>query len=111
MPNTETQTDQELRIPPGPERSLQRIEDGGAVTQVSANGSPSSPDEMQQEIERTRQRMSHTLDLIEDRLVRQKEDLWAKATMQGFRRRISSEPWRSLAIAFAVGYIVAAIRD
>jgi hypothetical protein len=78
---------------------------------AAGNGRPSSPEEMRAEIEATRIRMSSTLDDIEDRLVRQKRDLWAKATFQGFRRKVSSEPWRSLAIAFVAGYIVAAIRD
>jgi ElaB/YqjD/DUF883 family membrane-anchored ribosome-binding protein len=78
---------------------------------ATGNGRPSSLEEMRAEIEATRIRMSSTLDDIEDRLVRQKRDLWAKATFQGFRRKVSSEPWRSLAIAFVAGYIVAAIRD
>ncbi|NIP80001.1 MAG: hypothetical protein GWM90_12570, partial [Gemmatimonadetes bacterium] len=44
-------------------------------------------------------------------LERKKDDLWAKATLQGVRRKLSREPWRSVGIAFAVGYIIAAIRD
>jgi ElaB/YqjD/DUF883 family membrane-anchored ribosome-binding protein len=66
---------------------------------------------MRDEIQQTRARMSMTLDAIEEQLVQQKRELWAKATLQPFRRKISTEPWRSMAIAFAVGYIVAAIRD
>jgi hypothetical protein len=81
----------------------------GAVP--AGNGRPSDPEEMRQEIQRTRARMSHTLDTIEDRLVEQKRAIWARATLQDFRRKVSREPWRSLAIAFAAGYIVAAIRD
>jgi hypothetical protein len=76
-----------------------------------ANGRPSDPEDMRQEIQRTRARMSSTLDAIEHRLVEQKREIWARATLQGFRRKITTEPWRSLAIAFAAGYIVAAIRD
>lgn len=75
------------------------------------NGRPSDPEEMREEIQRTRARMSLTLDTIEDRLVEQKRAIWARATLQGFRRKVSREPWRSMAIAFAAGYIVAAIRD
>jgi ElaB/YqjD/DUF883 family membrane-anchored ribosome-binding protein len=78
---------------------------------AAGNGAPSDPEAVRVEIERTRERMSRTLDAIEDRLVQRKQELWARATLQGMRRRITTEPWRSLAIAFAAGYIVAAIRD
>lgn len=77
----------------------------------AGNGRPEDPDDMRQEIQRTRARMSLTLDTIEARLVEQKREIWARATLRGFRHRVTSEPWRSLAIAFAAGYIVAAIRD
>lgn len=83
---------------------------GGSVV-TAGNGRPGDPDALRRDIEATRARMSRTLDEIEGRLVRQKEELVARATLRGFRRRISSEPWRSMAIAFAAGYIVAAIRD
>lgn len=73
---------------------------------------------MREEIERTRARMSRTLDELETRIVREREalerkrvDLWEKATLKGIRRKLSGEPWRSMGIAFAVGYIVAAIRE
>ena len=73
---------------------------------------------MREEIARTRARMSDTLDGIEERigaerraLERKKEQLWATATLQGVRKKLSKEPWRSVGIAFAVGYIIAAIRD
>lgn len=73
---------------------------------------------MREEIERTRARLSRTLDQLEGRIVaerqelgRKKEELWEKATLQGLRRKLSREPWRSVGIAFAVGYIIAAIRD
>jgi hypothetical protein len=116
---SKTRSEQELTIPPVPEAAPRRgppraepvvaREPGGPL--VVSNGRPSEPEELRLEIERTRDRMSHTLDAIEDRLVRQKQDIWAKATLQGFRRKVSSEPWRTLAIAFVAGYIVAAIRD
>ena len=73
---------------------------------------------MRAEIERTRARLSRTLDELEHRMVRErrelerkKEQLWDRATLKGLRRKLSSEPWRSVGIAFAVGYIIAAIRD
>jgi ElaB/YqjD/DUF883 family membrane-anchored ribosome-binding protein len=73
---------------------------------------------MRDEIERTRARLSRTLDELETRLVderreleRKKEALWAKATLQGVRTKLTTEPWRSVGIAFAVGYIIAAIRE
>jgi len=75
------------------------------------NGRPSEPAELRREIERTRLRMSHTLDAIEERLVEEKKELWARITLRAFRRKISTEPWRSVAIAFAAGYVIAAIRD
>lgn len=85
---------------------------------VRDNGRPTDPDGMRREIQRTRHRLSTTLDELEERIVkerreleRRKEDLWDKATLKGFRRTLSREPWRSVAIAFAVGYVIAAIRD
>lgn len=95
-------------VPALPERTQPR---GAVLDGVGRNGRPAGPDEMREAIERTRERMSYTLDAIEHHVVRRKEEIWSKATLQGFRRKISSEPWRSLAIAFAAGYIVAAIRD
>lgn len=113
-----TSEEQKLTIPPGPEAAPERVPSRAKAVAArkqpavaSGNGRPSEPEDMRQEIERTRDRMTHTLDAIEDRLVRQKEEIWAKATLQGFRRRVSSEPWRTLAIAFVAGYIAAAIRD
>lgn len=73
---------------------------------------------MRAEIERTRARLSRTLDELEHRMLRErrelerkKKQLWDRATLKGLRRKMSSEPWRSVGIAFAVGYIIAAIRD
>ncbi len=78
----------------------------------------SNPDEMRDEIQHTRARMSDTLDALEARLGREKaelnrrkDDLVAKATLRDFRHTISQEPWRSLVIAFVAGYVVAALRD
>lgn len=62
--------------------------------------------------------MSTTLDAVEARLVHERESLERKkdalvdrATLKGFRRKLAREPWRSMAIAFVAGYVVAAIRD
>ena len=92
--------------------------DTRAVSRVGGNGHPDSPEAMRAEIERTRARMSRTLDELENRIVlerealeRKKEDLWEKATFRGLRRKLTREPWRSAAIAFAVGYVIAAIRE
>lgn len=78
---------------------------------AAGNGRPGDPDVLRREIEHTRTRMTRTLDEIEGRLVRQKEELVARATFRDLRRRISTEPWRSMAIAFVAGYVIAAIRD
>lgn len=82
------------------------------------NGRPSSPEEMRREIDRTRARMSDTLDALEARILHEKEALARKkesfvstVTLRGVRRTLAREPWRSMAIAFAAGYIIAAIRD
>lgn len=74
-----------------------------------ANGA--DPAELRREIDQTRRRMSRTLDTLEDRLAEGKEELVARATFRDLRQRITREPWRSLAIAFAAGYVVAALRD
>lgn len=118
---------QDLTLPPGPGPDVVRGARPGSVEPVSgrsapvrpvSNGGAADPDEVRREIEATRARISGTLDQIEGRLVREKEqlgrktdELWAKATFQGVRRKISEEPFRSMAIAFVAGYIVAAIRD
>lgn len=85
---------------------------------AAGNGRPSDPAEMRREIERTRARMSTTLDAVEARITherrsleRKKDELIDRATMKGVREKLSREPWRSMAIAFAAGYIIAAIRD
>jgi len=94
--------------------------DGIAVAARPArgNGRPTDAEAMREEIARTRARLSRTLDDIEDRIVaerraleRTKEELWEKATLQGVRKKLSREPWRSVGIAFVVGYVIAAIRD
>lgn len=73
---------------------------------------------MRREIERTRARMSGTLDALEARIAYERSALEEKAeevvdrvTMKKLRRKLSQEPWRSMAIAFVAGYVVAAIRD
>lgn len=104
-PQTTTTT---TPAPTPPERTLPR---GPVLDGVGRNGRPADPEAMRVEIERTRERMSDTLEAIEDHVVRRKQELWSRATLQDFRRKVSSEPWRSLAIAFAAGYVVAAIRD
>ena len=76
-----------------------------------SNGRPADPDTIRADIEDTRARMTRTLDEIEGRLAHQKETLVARATLRGLRRTIGSEPWRSVAIAFVAGYVIAAIRD
>ncbi|HUG41726.1 MAG TPA: DUF3618 domain-containing protein [Longimicrobiales bacterium] len=78
---------------------------------AGGNGRQGGPEVLRREIEDTRARMTRTLDEIEGRLVRQKEELVARATFRDFRHRISSKPWRSIAIAFVAGYVIAAIRD
>lgn len=82
------------------------------------NGRGVSPREVRRDIEQTRARMSSTLDALEDRLAyerqeleRKKNDLVDKVTLKPVRRRLRREPWRSMALAFVAGYIVAAIRD
>lgn len=95
------------RLPPG-----QGGRSAGEVRVAPpANGRPADPDALRVEIEDTRARMSRTLDEIEGRLVRQKEEIVARATFRDFRRKVSTEPWRSMAIAFVAGYVIAAIRD
>lgn len=85
---------------------------------VRGNGRPSDPAEMRREIERTRARMSSTLDAVEarieherDSLERKKDELVDRVTLKGVRDRLQREPWRTMAIAFVAGYVIAAIRD
>lgn len=85
---------------------------------MPVNGRSNDPAELRREIERTRARMSSTLDAVEARIAyeresleRKKDELVDRATLKGFRRKLSREPWRSVAIAFVAGYVVAAIRD
>lgn len=84
----------------------------------AGNGRASSPAEVRREIDQTRARMSSTLDAIEARLVeerealeRKKDELVDRATLKPVREKLKREPWRSMAIAFVAGYVVAAIRD
>lgn len=72
---------------------------------------PADAAALRDDIERTRERMSRTLDRIEDRVVRRRDQVWSKATLLDVRRAVTSEPWRNLLIAFAAGYVLAALRD
>lgn len=99
-------------MPPTAER------DAPTPYESGGNGHPGDPEAMREEIERTRARMSRTLDELETRIIQEREalerkrvDLWEKATLKGVRRKLSTEPWRSMGIAFAVGYILASIRE
>ncbi len=103
---------------PGPESRPKAVAAPRAGTPSRINGRPAGPAEMRREIERTRARMSGTLDALEARvahekasLERKKDELVDRATLKGFRQKLAREPWRSVALAFAAGYIVAAIRD
>ncbi len=85
---------------------------------VRGNGRPGSPAELRQEIERTRARMTDTLDALEARIEYERRELERRkrkvvdgVTLKRLRRKLKKEPWRSIAIAFAAGYIIAAIRD
>ena len=106
------------RITPAEAKRDAPARTGTSAYAVSGNGRPTNPDEMRQEIQRTRARLSRTLDDLEQRIIaerreldRKADELWAKATLKGVRDKLSREPWRSVGIAFAVGYIIAAIRD
>ena len=70
-----------------------------------------TPAGLRADIDATRTRMSRTLDEIEQRLVSRKNELRDTATLRPLRHRLSSEPWRSLLIAFVAGYLVAAVFD
>jgi ElaB/YqjD/DUF883 family membrane-anchored ribosome-binding protein len=85
---------------------------------VRGNGRPESRAEMRREIEQTRARMTDTLDALEARieferaaLEQRKKQMIDRVTLKGVRQKMAEEPWRSMAIAFAAGYIIAAIRD
>lgn len=108
--------------PAGATTSVARAGAVGPAERPSAratgNGRPGSPEEARREIDRTRARMSSTLDALEARIVherdaleRKKDELVDRATLKPLREKLSREPWRSVAIAFVAGYIVAAIRD
>ena len=103
-----------------PTREIPAPTNGGPVGRPVRGpvGRPAEPDDMRREIEATRARISGTLDALEGRLVHEKEQLvrkkdevWAKATLKGVRRKVAEEPFRSMAIAFVAGYVIAAIRD
>lgn len=88
-----------------------RLPPGSDLPLAGEDGQGGGPDDVRRDIDRTRERMSRTLDELEGRLSEGKDVLVARATFRDFRRQITSEPWRSLAIAFVAGYVVAAIRD
>ena len=69
------------------------------------------PEALREDIERTRARMSGTLDRIEERITERRREMWAKVTLQDVRDAVTTEPWRNLLIAFVAGYVVAAVRD
>lgn len=109
------------RVPSSPasaSRTPAVAEQEATTVSTLGNGRRGSPREVRRDIEQTRARMSDTLDALEDRLAyerqeleRKKNDLVDRVTLKPVRRALSREPWRSVALAFAAGYIVAAIRD
>jgi hypothetical protein len=83
----------------------------GPAGEPWTNGRPRDPEAIRQDIQRTRSRMSDTLDALEAELVREKEALVRTVTLKPVREKLKRQPWKSMAIAFAAGYIIAAIRD
>jgi hypothetical protein len=79
--------------------------------ETASPDSPDGADALREDIGRTRDRMSRTLDRIEGRIARRRDEVWSKATLQDLRVTVASEPWRGLLIAFAAGYVLAALRD
>ena len=109
LPSADADTPAAPEVRNVPSRARQR---------ARTNGRASNPAEMRREIDATRERMSSTLDALEARvswerqsLERKKNELVDKATLKPLRERLQREPWRSMAIAFVAGYVVAAIRD
>lgn len=115
LPAAGTDTPAPLEVRSVPDRTMSVPSDR---TRVRTNGRASNPAEMRREIEATRERMSGTLDALEARvsrerqsLERKKDDLVDKATLKPLREQLKREPWKSMAIAFVAGYVIAAIRD
>lgn len=99
------------REPLPPERTLPPRGGTGAAPPSPDGGPHEEAEALREDIERTRHRMSETLERIEGRIMRRRDEVWSKATLQHVRETVTSEPWRSLLIAFAAGYVWAALHD
>lgn len=90
---------EERALPPG------RGDGAGRAAHAPARPSPRTPEEAREELARTRERMSHTLDRIEHRLVAKKIELRQRLSPRGrFREAFDEHPIPVVAVAFVLGF-------
>lgn len=80
---------------------------GAVYRGEAAHPLPSSTDEARDAVERTRGRISETLDEIEGRLVSKKEQLKARADIaRPVRDRVNERPFQAVGIALGAGLLL-----
>ncbi len=83
-------------------------DDRDGATERYGEGQGTSVEDMRQELEASRRRMSQDLEVIERRLRRVAEDLRGRMdVLQPARSRIRQDVWGSLAVAFGAGLVFA----
>jgi ElaB/YqjD/DUF883 family membrane-anchored ribosome-binding protein len=77
------------------------------ASSVAGRREPRSSEEAEDAIARTRGRISHTLDLLERRLIARKESVKARANLlEPVGRRVRTSPWATVSVALAAGFIL-----
>lgn len=75
-----------------------------------AAGSPQTVEEAREAVERSRQRISSTLDALEDRIVEKKHELKEKAdVLRPVRDQITARPFTAVAVGVGVGALLGSL--
>jgi ElaB/YqjD/DUF883 family membrane-anchored ribosome-binding protein len=73
---------------------------------------PRTVEEARNAVVASRERMSDTLDAIENRLVTKKQEITDRMdVMRPVKKQVRSRPWPALALAFGVGFLFWKLRD
>jgi ElaB/YqjD/DUF883 family membrane-anchored ribosome-binding protein len=77
---------------------------------AASSHDPRTVDEARDAVERSRQRISSTLDQLEDRIVEKKHEIQDRAdVLRPVRERIAQRPFTSVAIAIGVGAVLGSL--
>ena len=77
-----------------------------------ARTEPQTLEEARRAVQLSRERMSDTLDQLEQRLVSKKEQIENRIdVMRPVKKQVRARPWPALAVAFGVGMVLWKMKD